>query len=67
MFGLKLLFMNILTFTSSDNFEYIIPIINICYLSPDKQNGGTWIELSSGTRIHTKTDVKILTDKLKLS
>lgn len=57
--------MKTIEFKAGDGNDYVIPVKSICYLSPDKQNGGTWVELSSGTRLHTRIEIKTLTKMIK--
>lgn len=57
--------MKTIEFKAEDGYDYVIPVKNICYLSPDIKQGGTWVELSSGTRLHTRIEVKTLTKMIK--
>lgn len=45
---------------TSNGFDYVIPVTSISYLTPDMKAGGTWIELVSGTRLHTKININTL-------
>ncbi|WP_445720410.1 hypothetical protein [Flavobacterium sp.] len=57
--------MKTIQFTAGDGFDYTILTTSITYLSPDKKNGGTWIELSSATRLYTKIEINTLVAMLK--
>lgn len=57
--------MKTIQFTAGDGFDYTILTTSITYLSPDKNNGGTWIELSSATRLYTKIEINTLVAMLK--
>lgn len=57
--------MKTIEFKAGDGFDYVIPVISIAYLSPDVKQGGTWVELTSGTKLHTKIEVKTLTKMIK--
>ncbi|WP_281635794.1 hypothetical protein [Flavobacterium marginilacus] len=57
--------MKTITITLSDNFEYVIFSKHVVWLSSNKQDGGTFIMLSTGIRVHTMIEIKTLTKMLK--
>jgi hypothetical protein len=61
----KFLIMKTIEFKAGDGNDYLIPVKSVTCLSPDTNQGGTWVELTSGTRLHTKIEMRTLTKMLK--
>jgi hypothetical protein len=57
--------MTIVDFTTTDGKSYVIPAQNIACLSPNNEKGGTFVELVSGTVLHTFENINDLTRKLR--
>lgn len=57
--------MKTIEFKANDGHDYVIFTKNITYLCPDVNQGGTWVELSSGTRLLTRIEIKTLTKMIK--
>lgn len=53
--------MKTINFTT-DGYDYVVVVSNISYITPNLKNGGTIIELTSGTKLFTKISFDTLTD-----